>query len=66
MASLSTIYGVTIVLGSLVAIGAAFLGNYVSPIQSGGSTVPPPPVQAVPPVENTVQTLPANPSVVSQ
>ena len=66
MASLSTIYGVTIVLGSIAAIGAAFLGNYVTPIQSGGSTVPPPqqPVTTVP--ENTVQTLPANPSAVSQ
>ena len=66
MASLSTIYGVTIVLGSIVAMGAAFLGNYVTPIQSGGSIVPPPeqPVTAVP--ENTVQTLPVNPSEVSQ
>lgn len=64
MASLSTIYGVTIVLGSLVAMGAAFLGNYVTPIQSGGSTVPEQPVTTVP--ENTAQTLPANPSVVSQ
>lgn len=66
MASLSTIYGVTIVLGSIVAIGAAFLGNYVTPIQSGGSAVLPPPPEVVPPVESTVQTLPANPSVVSQ
>jgi hypothetical protein len=67
MASLSTIYGVTIVLGSLVAMGAAFLGNYITPIQSGGSVIVPPPLQPpVPPVENTVQTLPVNPSVVSQ
>lgn len=64
MASLSTIYGITIVLGSLVAVGAAFLGNYITPIQSGGATVPQEPVAPVP--ENTEQTLPANPSVISQ
>jgi hypothetical protein len=55
MASLSTIYGVTIVLGSVIAIGAAFLGNYVYPIS--------PPQMVEVPVENTEQTLPANPSV---
>lgn len=64
MASLSTIYGVTIVLASVVAMGAAFLGDYITPIQSGGSTVPEQPVTSVP--ENIGQTLPANPSVVSQ
>ncbi len=37
MASLTTIYSVTIVLGSIFAIGSAFLGNYIYPIQSGGA-----------------------------
>jgi len=36
MVSLSTIYGVSIVLGSLAAIGSAFVGTKVYPIQSGG------------------------------
>lgn len=34
--SLSTIYGVSIVLGSLAAIGSAFVGTKVYPIQTGG------------------------------
>jgi hypothetical protein len=36
MVSLSTVYGVTIVLGSLAAIGSAFVGTKVYPIQTGG------------------------------
>ena len=36
MVSLSTVYGVSIVLGSLAAIGSAFAGTKVYPIQTGG------------------------------
>ena len=36
MASLSTVYFVSIVLGSLAAIGSAFVGVKVYPIQTGG------------------------------
>ena len=36
MVSLSTIYGVTIVLGSLAAMGSAYVGTKVYPIQTGG------------------------------
>ena len=36
MASLSTVYFVSIVLGSLAALGSAFAGTKVYPIQSGG------------------------------
>lgn len=36
MVSLSTIYGLSIVLGSLAAIGSAFVGTKVYPIQTGG------------------------------
>ena len=61
MASLSTIYGVTIVLGSIIAIGAAFLGNYITPIQTGGSPSVSQEVPEIPSVvqQNTEQTLSA-------
>jgi hypothetical protein len=36
MVSLSTIYGVSIVLGSLAAVGSAIAGTKVYPIQTGG------------------------------
>jgi hypothetical protein len=36
MVNLSTVYGVSIVLGSLAAIGSAFVGTKVYPIQTGG------------------------------
>ena len=36
MVSLSTLYGVSIFLGSLAAIGAAYAGTKVYPIQTGG------------------------------
>ena len=36
MVSLSTVYGLTIVLGSLAAVGSAFVGTKVYPIQTGG------------------------------
>lgn len=36
MVSLSTVYGISIVLGSLAAIGSAFVGTKVYPIQTGG------------------------------
>jgi hypothetical protein len=36
MVSLSTVYGVSIVLGSLAAMGASYLGTKVYPIQTGG------------------------------
>ncbi len=36
MVNLSTIYGVTIVLGSLAAMGSAYVGTKVYPIQTGG------------------------------
>lgn len=59
MASLTTVYSVTIVLGSLLAIGSAFLGNYVYPIQSGGAQVPEaPPVVATEVPQNIEQTSP--------
>ena len=34
--NLSTVYGLSIVLGSLAAIGSAFVGTKVYPIQTGG------------------------------
>jgi len=37
MVSLSTVYGLTIVLGTLAAIGSAFVGTKVYPIQAGGT-----------------------------
>jgi hypothetical protein len=37
MVSLSTVYGLTIVLGTLAAIGSAFVGTKVYPIQTGGT-----------------------------
>jgi hypothetical protein len=37
MVSLSTVYGLTIVLGTLAAIGSAFAGTKVYPIQTGGT-----------------------------
>jgi hypothetical protein len=40
MSSLSTVYGISIVLGSLAAIGAAYLGTKIYPVQS-----------AIPPVD---------------
>ncbi len=36
MVNLSTIYGVSIVLGSLAAVGSAIAGTKVYPIQTGG------------------------------
>jgi hypothetical protein len=36
MVNLSTVYGVSIVLGSLAAMGAAYVGTKVYPIQTGG------------------------------
>ena len=36
MVSLSTVYGISIVLGSLAAIGSAIVGTKVYPIQTGG------------------------------
>jgi len=37
MVSLSTVYGLTIVLGTLAAMGSAFVGTKVYPIQAGGT-----------------------------
>jgi hypothetical protein len=37
MVSLSTVYGLTIVLGTIAAIGSAFAGTKVYPIQAGGT-----------------------------
>ncbi len=37
MVSLSTVYGITIVLGTIAAIGSAFVGSKVYPIQAGGT-----------------------------
>lgn len=37
MVSLSTVYGLTIVLGTLAAIGSAFVGTKIYPIQTGGT-----------------------------
>jgi hypothetical protein len=37
MVSLSTVYGLTIVLGTLAAIGSAFVGTKVYPVQTGGT-----------------------------
>lgn len=37
MVSLSTVYGLTIVLGTLAAMGSAFVGTKVYPIQTGGT-----------------------------
>lgn len=36
MASLSMVYFVSIILGSLAAIGSAFVGTNIYPIQTGG------------------------------
>ena len=36
MVSLSTVYAVSIVLGSLAAVGSAYVGTKVYPIQTGG------------------------------
>jgi outer membrane biosynthesis protein TonB len=41
MVSLSTVYGVSIFLGSLAAMGAAVVGTKVYPIQSGGDPLLP-------------------------
>lgn len=46
MVSLSTIYGVSIVLGSIAAIGSAFVGTKVYPIQTGGDPLAGPTVLA--------------------
>jgi hypothetical protein len=37
MASLSTVYMISLVLGSLASIGSAFVGTYVYPLQVGGT-----------------------------
>jgi hypothetical protein len=37
MASLSTVYAISLILGSLAAIGSAFAGTYVYPLQTGGT-----------------------------
>lgn len=37
MASLSTVYVISLVLGSLAALGSAFAGTYVYPLQVGGT-----------------------------
>lgn len=36
MVSLSTVYGISIVLGSLAAVGSAIVGTKMYPIQTGG------------------------------
>jgi hypothetical protein len=36
MVSLSTVYAVSIILGSLAAVGSAYVGTKVYPIQTGG------------------------------
>ncbi len=72
MASLSTTYAVTIILGSIAAIGAAIVGAMLSPIEKppvslapetveepAPVTESPPPVPEAPPAENIEQTLPA-------
>lgn len=41
MASLSTVYIVSVVLASLAGVGSAFIGNRIYPIK-GGSSLPPP------------------------
>jgi len=41
MASLSTVYIVSVVLASLAGVGSAFIGNRIYPIK-GGSGLPPP------------------------
>jgi hypothetical protein len=41
MASLSTVYIVSVVLASLAGVGSAFIGNRIYPIK-GGSELPPP------------------------
>ena len=41
MASLSTVYIVSVVLASLAGGGSAFIGNRIYPIK-GGSSLPPP------------------------
>ena len=71
MASLSTVYGLTIVLGSLAAMGAAYIGSYVykptptpvpvsapAPVVTSVEPVPTPAPQPVSAPENTEQTLP--------
>jgi hypothetical protein len=41
MASLSTVYIVSVVLASLAGVGSAFIGNRIYPIK-GGAELPPP------------------------
>ena len=43
MASLSTLYFMSIVLASAAGIGSTFIGNRVYPIQRGGEITPPTP-----------------------
>lgn len=62
MASLSTTYAVTIILGSIAAIGAAIVGTMLSPIEKPPVSLAPETVLApveAPPAENIEQTLPA-------
>jgi len=39
MVSLSTVYSVSIVLGSIAGMAVAFLGTKVYPVQSGGGDI---------------------------
>ncbi len=75
MASLTTTYLVSMILGSILAFASVYGADMVYPIQTGGSTEIPapapapvtssPPKEEVPPPENTVQTQPEVPSVTS-
>ena len=62
MDSLTTAYLVSMLIGSVCAIGGALLGNKMAPIESSAAAVPEP-VKPVPPPQNTVQTAPATSSV---
>jgi hypothetical protein len=72
MASLSTTYAVTILLGSIAAIGAAFVGAMLSPITKPPVSLAPetveepapapPATPEAPPVESIVETSPAEAS----
>jgi len=62
MDSLTTSYLVGMLIGSASAVGAAFLGNKVSPIESSSAVTSPPAVEssvAAPSLQNTEQSSPA-------
>lgn len=60
MASLTTVYVISIILTSLAGIGSAFVGNTIYPLKGGAVELPPTPAEEAPVPEETSVPAPVN------